>query len=733
MKFRVNRTVRSWWKSCQKHPNVLALSILWVLVVCWLAFVWNLGNIGLVDETEPLFAEAARQMTVTGDWITPYFNGETRFDKPPLVYWLMAIAYKLIGVNEWAVRLPSALSAIAVTGLSFYTLRYYGLPSPSAATGQVRDGTRRRQLWLSALLGAAAIALNPEMIVWGRTGVSDMLLTGCVGCALLSFFLGYVHTNQPAIQTRWYLAFYLLVALAILTKGPVGIVLPVLIIGAFLLYLGKAREVLREMFPIRGLALVLVLAVPWYVLVILRNGENYVNKFFGYHNLERFTGVVNHHWAPWYFYFLVVLLGFAPWSIYLPVAIARLRFWQRSKWRDSPRSTHLGLFALFWFAGIFGFFTVAVTKLPSYVLPLMPAAGILVALLFSDQLRTEGRGLRTEERGLRTEGRGLRTEERGLRREEEVSSRTEVTGLRTEEEEVRSQELGVKKPEGEFPTQSSSPLSPLPSSLSPQPSSLSPHPSSLSPLPSSLSPLPSSLSPHPSSLSPLPSSLSPQPSPLSPHPSSLSPLFWSGVVNVVFLAVLAGAILYSPNFLGYDPAVPDLRQMVQRSGLTVRGGIIWAVTAVWAGLLLLRRRWRWLWSPNLIGFMAFIIFVVTPAYLMMDQARQLPLRELSARIAQVQQPGEAILMIGFKKPSVVFYTQRPVNYFARVGSAMEYIEAIAATQPKPTSVLILTEPRYLENTKLQPNQYQNLGKAGAYQLIRVSKQIVASVQHRHSS
>ncbi|MEW5855908.1 MAG: glycosyltransferase family 39 protein, partial [Cyanobacteriota bacterium] len=486
MKFRVNRTVRSWWKSWEKHPSIAwSVSILWVLVVCWLAFVWNLGSIGLVDETEPLFAEAARQMTVTGDWITPYFNGETRFDKPPLVYWLMAIAYKLIGVNEWAVRLPSAISAIAVTGLGFYTLRYYGLPSPSAVTGQEMDGTRRRQLWLSALLGAAAIALNPEMIVWGRTGVSDMLLTGCVGCALLSFFLGYVNTNRPAIQTRWYLAFYVLVALAILTKGPVGIVLPVIIIGAFLLYLGKAKEVLREMFPIRGLALVLVLAVPWYVLVILRNGENYVNKFFGYHNLERFTGVVNHHWAPWYFYFLVVLLGFAPWSIYLPLAIARLRFWQRGKWRDAPRSTHLGLFALFWFAGIFGFFTVAVTKLPSYVLPLMPAAGILVALLFSDQLRTE------------------------------------VKGLRTEEEEASSQELAVNQPEAEFPT---------------------------------------------------------QPSVLRPQPSFLRPLFWSGVVNVVFLSVLAGAILYSPNFLGYDPAVPDLRQIVQQSGLTVRGGIIWGAT-----------------------------------------------------------------------------------------------------------------------------------------------------------
>src|SRR6476469_9463474 len=98
------------------------LSLLWLCAIAWVGFLWNLGNIGLVDETEPLFAEAARQMTVTGDWITPYFNGATRFDKPPLIYWLMALAYRTLGVNEWAVRLPSALCAIGLTCLGFYTL-----------------------------------------------------------------------------------------------------------------------------------------------------------------------------------------------------------------------------------------------------------------------------------------------------------------------------------------------------------------------------------------------------------------------------------------------------------------------------------------------------------------------------------------------------------------------------------------------------------------------------------
>ncbi|MER3589932.1 MAG: glycosyltransferase, partial [Mastigocladus sp. ERB_26_1] len=166
-----------------KRPAfVIALSALWLILVGGIAFFWHLGSIGLIDETEPLFAEASRQMYVTGDWITPFFNGKTRFDKPALIYWCQAIAYSIFGVNEWAVRLPSAIAAMAVIGLAFYTV------AKQDALEQVFRPSRR---WLTAGIVAAVMALNPEMIVWGRTGVSDMLLTGCIGSALLCFFLGY--------------------------------------------------------------------------------------------------------------------------------------------------------------------------------------------------------------------------------------------------------------------------------------------------------------------------------------------------------------------------------------------------------------------------------------------------------------------------------------------------------------------------------------------------------------
>ncbi|MEG4092558.1 glycosyltransferase family 39 protein [Microcoleus sp. Pol12B4] len=612
-----------------KRLAPLLLSILWLCAIASVAFLWNLGNIGLVDETEPLFAEAARQMTVTGDFITPYFNGETRFDKPPLIYWLMAVAYRTLGVNEWAVRLPSALCAIGLTCLGFYTLS----KSKEEGTRKEEEGrgneegkffptqnsqlkTRRLPLFFSTpWIGAALIALNPQTIAWGRTGVSDMLLVGCMCSALLAFFLGYTLEEQrekaefsPVSASRfpnkWYLTFYVLIALAILAKGPVGIVVPALIVGSFGLYLGNFRQLWREMRPVSGILIILAIALPWYILVILANGQTYIDSFFGYHNFQRFTGVVNKHSAPWYFYFFVVLVGFAPWSIYLPVAIARTRFWQRSYWRRQPRSAQLGLFALFWFGCIFGFFTIAVTKLPSYVLPLIPAAAILVTLLWRDIIA-----------GNEPDNRRIKLE---------------------------------KKPNS------------LPRGL-----------------------------------------------------------LATYIFNVVFLLIIAGATFYCYNWLGDDPAMPNFPQAIQQSGLLIVGGTIWITTAVAIALLLGKRQQRWILVANLIGLVAFIIFGLTPAYKVVDINRQLPLRQLAQVAVQQKLPGEEFIMVGFWKPSLVFYTQEPVTYYRAVTKVIDYIKE--SKNPTSPSILLLGYPEKFVQLGLQPNQYQLLDSRGAYQLARVPR------------
>ncbi|MFN6570047.1 glycosyltransferase family 39 protein [Dendronalium sp. ChiSLP03b] len=608
-KLSVPRNVGQWFNNIVERPALaVTVSILWLILIGWVGYGWNLGNIGLIDETEPLFAEASRQMFVTGDWITPFFNGETRFDKPALIYWCQAIAYAIIGVNEWAVRLPSALAAIAVISLGFYTLQWH-----LAKQDELEQVSRPTRRFLTAAVAAAMMAFNPEMVVWGRTGVSDMLLTGCMASALLCFFLGYagkreqgdrgIITPHSLLPNKWYLAFYVLIAGAILTKGPVGIVLPGLIILAFLMYVGKLREILREMRFFLGMLIIVGLSVPWYLLVIWRNGWNFINSFFGYHNLERFTEVVNGHAAPWFFYFIVVLLGFAPYSVYLPVALVRLKLWQRSHWRAQERSQQLGLFACIWFLSVFSFFTIAVTKLPSYVLPLMPAAAILVALLWSDFFQ----------------------------------GKNEVTE-RTGEKLITS-----------FPS-----------------------------------------------------------------------LLWSGWVNVVFLSALAVAMFHLSQLLGRDQAAPDFRLLIENSGLPRLGGFLLLSSAVIIAFSIILRRWHSIISMNLLVFLAFLSFILMPAAFLMDRERQLPLRELSAVVVQAQQPNEELLMVGFKKPSVVFYSQKQINFIKLTRDAVALINNQAAQQIKPPSLLILAEQTNIIKMNFQPDDYENIAAKGAYQLIRVS-------------
>lgn len=586
MKATFDRVFEEWFHRIGKRPRAIAiLSIAWVAIVAGVAFFWQSGSIGLVDETEPLFAEASRQMFVTGDWITPYFNGVTRFDKPALTYWLQAIAFHLLGVNEWAVRLPSAIAATLAIALTFYTVHWY-----LAEEDRLDNVSRPARNWTVAAIASGTIALSPQVIVWARTGVSDMLLTGSIAPSLLCFFLGYARAEKSPAKVRFYIAAYVFIALAILAKGPVGIVLPGLVILAFLLYVGEFKPVLREARPVLGAFIIAGLSLPWYVLVIWRNGWDYINSFFGYHNVDRFTGVVNGHAAPWFFYFLVVLLGFAPYSVYLPAAIARLKFWKRRDWRSLPRSRQFGLFAFVWFAVVFVFFSIAVTKLPSYVLPLMPASGILVALLWAELLSAGG----------------------------------------------NSRSFRV-----------------------------------------------------------------------------------SAWVNVAFLSAVSIALFYVPNLLGEDPAAPDFPKLLQQSGFPDLGGIIWLLAAVAIAFFLARRDRLPVIGINLLAFSAFLLFVLTPTLFLMDSQRQLPLRQMAASIVELQKPGEEVVMVGFKKPTVVFYSHRPVTYLKLNKEAEEYIQQRREQRSPADSLLILTQPFRLPRMGLQPPEYQSLVRWGAYELIRL--------------
>jgi 4-amino-4-deoxy-L-arabinose transferase-like glycosyltransferase len=615
---RVTQPLQYYWK---QYPALAwVMPLLWLLAIAAVTLVWHVSSIGLIDETEPLFVEASRQMVVTGDWVTPFVNGEPRFDKPPLIYWLMVFAFQSFGINEFAARLPSILAAVAIALFCFYILQRYeevaverwesGVGSRESGVGEAGEAgethpthnalphapeshpspfTPHSSL-LPAFLAATMLILNPNTFFWGRTGYADMLLNACIGSSLLAFFLGYAQPDRPLRQKHWYFAFYVLMALAVLTKGPIGLLLPGLIIGCFLLYVGNVRAVLREMRVLRGVLVVLVIALPWYVLVTLANGDAFIDSFFGYHNVERFTHVVNHHAGPWYFHILVIVVGFLPWSAYLPAAIAHIKPLQRRHWQQQTRWQQLGLFALFWFLVILGFFTIATTKYFSYTLPLMPAAAILVALLWTDYVR----------------------------------------------------QRQTRKQAG---------------------------------------------------------------------------FIVSGVLNLLLLAAMTIAILECPRWLGSDPWMPNLGLQLQQAGLPLLGSVIWGTAAIAAiGLLLWRS--RWLWVANLLGFLAFLILVVHPLVLIADVERQLPLRQLAQIAVQTKQPTEELLMLGFQKPSLVFYTRQHVTYLTQPTAVINYLQAQTGDR---TGALIVAGEKPLRRSGLQPQQYQEISRAGVYRLVRVAR------------
>jgi 4-amino-4-deoxy-L-arabinose transferase-like glycosyltransferase len=326
----------------------------------------NLGGPALWDMDEGLNSEAAQEMLESGNWLVPMFNYELRTAKPALQYWCQVAAYRAFGVNEFAARLPSALAAL-LTLLATYELgrRMFGR----------HVGLLAGLILASAILfcGAAHFA-NPDALLVAFTTLTLALFwydySG--GCRSLYFLLGATY------------------GLAVLVKGPVGLVLPVFAIGLFLLW----RWQLRRLLDPRGLGVALLfclVALPWYVWVGLETKGVWLVQFFMKHHADRVLSPLENHGGPLFYYVIVLFVGLAPWSAFLlPTlwqTINQLRKGRKGSEQPEeatpadadggPRSAVQ--FLLCWAVAFFLPFSVVQTKLPNYILPLYPAAAILLA------------------------------------------------------------------------------------------------------------------------------------------------------------------------------------------------------------------------------------------------------------------------------------------------------------------------------------------------------------------
>jgi 4-amino-4-deoxy-L-arabinose transferase-like glycosyltransferase len=329
-----------------------ALRVAGLLLLCFVVFVPGSATRAVWDVDEGLHATTSKDMVLSGDWITPRFNDEPFFDKPPLLTWLVALSFSILGFTELAARLPAILVGTATVLITYgFGRRMFG-------------GT-------AAFLGAAALATSVEHAVLSRTIVHDISLSLFVTLALLSFYRAYAEERH---RGRFLILAYASMGVAVLAKGPVGLVLPVAIIGIFLL----ARRDLgfvRKAMPVVGVIVVLAVAAPWYVLISLRN-ESYLEYFLLQKNLGSFMSAESRHPEPIYHYIPALLGGFFPWSLFLPLAL--VRWFQRRKEADPAR-----LYTLIWIGFIFFFFTLATSKLETYILPLFPAAALLVGDLWA--------------------------------------------------------------------------------------------------------------------------------------------------------------------------------------------------------------------------------------------------------------------------------------------------------------------------------------------------------------
>jgi len=343
--------------------------ILWAGVAVFLA-LWcaNLDYRKLIRTDEGRYAEIAREMTVTGDWVTPRANGLKYFEKPPLQYWATAAAFEVFGLHAWTARLWTA-----ATGL-------FGILFTWAAA---------RRLWdrASGLAAAAILAGSLEWAALGHFATLDMSLAAFLASAIAAFCVAQ-RAADAGVRRRWLLAAWVLVALAVLSKGIVALALPA---ATLVLYMLWQRDwgLLRRLALLPGLVVLAAITVPWFVAVSQANPE-FLQFFFIHEHLQRYLTDVAGRDAPAWYFVPVLAAGLLPWTLALPQALGRaLRRDEDGRREDvaapsrsdaaPARPFNTERFLLVWSAATFVFFSASHSKLESYILPLYPALAMLLA------------------------------------------------------------------------------------------------------------------------------------------------------------------------------------------------------------------------------------------------------------------------------------------------------------------------------------------------------------------
>lgn len=304
----------------------------------------GLGTRPYMNPSEARMIEIPRQMLATGDWLTPRINAVPYFEKPPLFFWMQAAVMNVFGTHEAAGRTTSVLLA-TLTALLTYTC------------------ARLRYTRTTGLLAATILATTLMGFALARLPGLDLPLTFFVSLSLACF----LHAPRVKHPTYLYWLMAIASALAVLTKGLIGALLPALIIGAWIAHT-RQWQLLWRMRPFSGLLLFLIIVLPWHGLMQLAH-PGFLDFYLLHEHLDRFTTDTHHRTAPWWFFIVVTLAGLFPWLPLLPGALRTLH----------PKTNPQDSFLLLWITLPLLFFSFSHSKLPGYIFPIFPPLSILLA------------------------------------------------------------------------------------------------------------------------------------------------------------------------------------------------------------------------------------------------------------------------------------------------------------------------------------------------------------------
>jgi 4-amino-4-deoxy-L-arabinose transferase-like glycosyltransferase len=345
-------------------------------------YLCGLGSLPLVGPDEPRYAQVAREMLQRGDFITPTLGGVPWFEKPPLLYWMMMASYRVFGVSEFAARLGPAICGL----LTAIFLCWAGKKIAALNDDHEEIASDNANL---ARWSAFVFLTSLGTIVFSRGASFDIVLTMTVTGALCCFLVWHIGNIRSAEGNpgSWLLAgFHLFIGLSLLAKGLVGVVLPFGIIGAYLL---ARRELPAKRFLLSllwGIPIAAAVAGVWYGPMIYRHGWTFIDQFIVQHHFARFVSNKYRHPQPFYFYVPVVAALVLPWTM---VLIATLTASPRWRWGGMDALERTRVFALIWLVVPVLFFSFSGSKIPGYVLPVLPAASLLVAERISFVLKAE--------------------------------------------------------------------------------------------------------------------------------------------------------------------------------------------------------------------------------------------------------------------------------------------------------------------------------------------------------